>query len=231
MSPRAREPRPRRRRPARTASTACTLALRPRLCTHRIRHAIAIGLRHLLHAPPPRSDGGIREAHVGAQQQQVEAGTEARLFQHAQRAPAARLLEPRLRGEHFAHAQREALGNRDAALRGARRAVDGIDNRADVVPLLLRLLLDDLGDRPYSSSANRKVGVTGLPCATRWSVFTRPCAAAHHRAVGMRRGRRPPSAAARQQPALLQHFEAAARRAGQEQLERLVEQARRRHAA
>jgi len=62
-------------------------------------------LRSFLDLGPPFRELARRETHLRAQQQQVEARAEARLLEHAQGAPSARLLEPRLRREHFSHTQ------------------------------------------------------------------------------------------------------------------------------
>ena len=227
-------PRPRRRRrgPRRPAPPPPPPA--GRCCgAQRVGHAVAIGLRDFLHLRPPVGELARRQAHVGAQQQQVEAGAEARLLQHAQCATAARLLEPRLGREHFAHAERETLRNRDAPLRPARRAIHRIDNGADVVPLLLRLLLDDLGERPIEQQREQERGRHRF--AGRHALVGVDQALAHqprHRAIRMtlevtRHGGQQLG----QQAVTLQHHEAHRAVAGQEQLERLVEQPRRRHAA
>ena len=212
---------------------AAALARGPWLRHQRIGHAIAIGLRDFLHLGPPRRNRGVRQAHVRPQQQQVEAGAEARLLEHAQRAAPARLFEARLRGEHLAHAERETLRDGDASLRGTRGAVHGIDNRADVVPLLLRLLFDDVGDGPVQQQREqegRRHGLALLDALIRvhQALLEQP----RHGAVRVTRqvaGHRRQQL--REQAVGLQHFEAARAMAGQEQLERLVEQPCRRHAA
>jgi hypothetical protein len=49
-----------------------------------------------LQALPPQHDGDISHALLGAQFEQIEAGTEARMFEGAQGAPTSRHFQPRL---------------------------------------------------------------------------------------------------------------------------------------
>ena len=72
--------------------------------------------------------------------------TEARVLEHTQRATAARVLEAWLQREHLAHPEREALGDGDASLCLARRAVAGVQDRRELVPPLWRRRLDVLRD-------------------------------------------------------------------------------------
>jgi hypothetical protein len=102
-----------------------------------IRHEIAIGLRNFLDLRPPVRELARGETHLGAQQQQVEAGAEARLFKHAQCAPAARLFE-RGCAANISHAQGKALQieMRPCAWRAARSTVSTIVRCRAILRLL-----------------------------------------------------------------------------------------------
>jgi len=91
---------------------------------------------------------GRRQPVLGAQQQQIVSGAKTRMLEHAQRPPAARVLQARLQREHLAHAERKAPGNRDANLRLAHRAVAGLEDRRQLMPARRWRRLDERSNRP-----------------------------------------------------------------------------------
>src|ERR1700682_1148411 len=116
------------------AAPAARYPGRAALAREGIGHPAALLDRDLLQARPPLRHVTRREPILGAQQQQVVARTEARVLQHAQRAPAARVLQPRLQREHLAHAQREALRDGEARLRLACRLIAGVEDGGQLMP-------------------------------------------------------------------------------------------------
>ena len=187
----------------------------------------------LLQARPPLCHLLRRETELRAQQQQVVGGAEARMLEHAQRAPAARMLKARLQREHLAHAEREALRNRDACLRLAGRPVTGIENGRHLVPALRGRGLDDAGDRSIQQEREqegrrhrlvRLHARIGVLQALQQQLLDQAARMAVEVGVDARQQ-------CRQQAAATQHLEAARTVTGQEQLQRLIEEPRRRHAA
>ena len=79
-----------------------------------VRHPAALFDRHLLKARPPLGDALRCEPELGAQQQEVVRGTEARVLEQAQRTAPTGVLEAGLQRKHLTHAEREALGDGDA---------------------------------------------------------------------------------------------------------------------
>src|SRR5215472_17024311 len=131
-----------------TAAARPGRALLPGPLPERIGHAAALLHRNLLEPRPPLRHRLGREPELRAQQQEIVGCAEARVLEHAQRAAAARVLETWLQREHLAHPEREALGDGDARLRLARRAVAGVQDRGELVPARGRRRLDVLRDGP-----------------------------------------------------------------------------------
>ena len=75
---------------------------------------------------------------LGSQQQQIVRSPEARMLDHAQCAATARMLEARLKREHFAQSQREPPRNRHVLLRFTNRTIARFENRVQLVPVLRR---------------------------------------------------------------------------------------------
>src|SRR5215472_11743736 len=101
-----------------------------------IGHALALRGWSFLQPGPPRGHLRRGEPELGAQQQQVVAGAEARVLEHAQCAAAARVLEPWLQSEHLAHPERKALRNSDMCLCLAHRLIAGLEYGGELVPAL-----------------------------------------------------------------------------------------------
>ena len=169
-------PRPRRRRRrGRAAGTTAALARRTLLRAERIGHAIAIGLRDFLHAwstsrRARATPGPCRRAAAAGRSRRGSAAAPA-CAARAGRAAARAAAAPRT---SRARPARNASGSRcgPAPARAARSTA------STMVPMSCHFSCGCFSmisaNGPYSSSANRNVGVTGLPAATRWSVFTRP---------------------------------------------------------
>jgi len=133
---------------ARATAAARARCLRASCASQRIDHAAALFCRDLLELRPPLRHFLRGEAVLRAQQEKIVSRTEARMLEHAQRTAAARMLEPRLESKHFAHAEGEALRDRNTSLRFTSRAIAGIEDRRELVPARGGCRFDVLRDRP-----------------------------------------------------------------------------------
>ena len=181
----------------------------------------------------PRSRPGPARARARSCSRS-NAGAKARLLEQPQRPLATRMLQPRLQRVHLAHARARCAAECSRAPEASRSARS---QASTIAPISCQRCggSDSITCARSGRTAAAQTGtsaVTGLSAATRASVLRSPWtqqlldqAARMRRQVALD-GRKQLA----EQPRCAQHLEAALAVSGQEQLQRLVEQARRRHA-
>ena len=221
----------RRRRPRRRGAGGAPGPRR--LAGQRIGHAAALLRRDLLHPGPPLRHLRGRQselARAAAAGRRPRGSADAR----ARAARAARADAPAAAAARTSRARR-ARSAWEWRCAPAPRASPGRRRRESwparaSAPAASTSMMPAIG--PYSSSANRNVGVTGLSAMHARVGVLQPCSSSFSTRlpgwlaeVGIHRRQQ-----RRQQAAAAQHLEAARAVPGEEQLQRLVEQPRRRHA-
>ena len=245
--------RPARRRPRRAAPPR-TAAPTPPSCAGRARRgrlgadgALRVGVARAVCSSASRSSSSPSEksSHQSAssavdsrRHRRAGAGSRSRhgsaAARPARRRVAGAALEARLHHPDLAHVGGQLAAARDVADARVEHRVDRLLQRRERrLAALAQLLASASSTSCHSRQASRKLGATARPSATRRSVSA---SASCDEALSRRRGCCASSSIAsrigntpRCRPVLAQLLDAGQRMAGLQQLDHLVEQARRRH--